>query len=104
MLPQGTNELTLAYRFDIAGLRYIAVAFEIVRDASGRADVCFSRSPYRHPLQYMRRTPSIRKDPTFSYLQGYVVHATQQVLFPIQSYRSGRSIQYIDRTRELVAG
>ena len=80
------------------------MAFEIVRDAGGRADVCFSRSPYRHPLQYMRRTPSIRKDPTFSYLQGYVVHAAQQVLCSINSYRLGRSIQYIDRARELVAG
>ncbi len=80
------------------------MAFEIVRDASGRADVCFSRSPYRHSLQYMRRTLSIRKDPTFSYLQGYVVHAAQQVLFSIKSYRSGESIQYIDRAGELVAG
>ena len=80
------------------------MAFEIVREASGRADVCFSTSPYRHPLQYMRQAPSIRKDPAFSYLQGYVVHAAQQVLCSIESYGSGGSIQYIDRARELVAG
>lgn len=80
------------------------MAFEIVRDASGRADVCLPRSPYRHPLHYMRPTPSIRKDATFSYLQAYVVHAVQRVLFSIKSYRSGGSIQYIDRAWELVAG
>ena len=48
------------------------MAFEIVKEAICKADFCFSKSPHRHPPRDMRRTPSIRKDSTFSNLQGHV--------------------------------